>query len=301
MFPMKILISGGSGFLGGPLVKRLQSRGEIVVLTRKPKLLPGARAVEWHPPQSGPWTGEVAGADVVINLAGENVGEGRWTEERKRKLESSRLDSTRALVTAMRSGPAKKRTFISASAIGYYGADHGDEALDESSKRGSDFLSALTEKWEAAARDAEPIARLVIARFGVVLGKDGGALAKMLLPFKAGAGGRIGSGEQWMSWIDRDDVLRFLEWAIDHENARGTYNVTSPEPVRNRDFVRALGRVLHRPAIMPVPSFALRLVFGEMANETVLASQKVLPKRAMSEGFTFAHPKIEEALQHELR
>src|SRR4029078_7932515 len=134
MFLMKIVISGGSGFLGGPLVKRLQSRGEVVVLTRKSKQLEGARAVEWHPPQSGPWTNEVATADVVINLAGENVGEGRWTEERKRKLESSRLDSTRALVTAMRSGAAKKRTFISASAIGCYGADHGDEVLDESSK-----------------------------------------------------------------------------------------------------------------------------------------------------------------------
>ncbi|MGZ4807883.1 MAG: TIGR01777 family oxidoreductase [Thermoanaerobaculia bacterium] len=298
---MKIVISGGTGFLGGPLVKRLQSRGDIVVLTRKPAQLSGARAVEWHPPQSGPWTREVSGADVVINLAGENVGEGRWTEERKRRLESSRLDATAALVSAMPTGPAKKRTFISASAVGFYGSDRGDEVLDESSMRGNDFLSGLTEKWEAAAREAEPIARLVIARLGVVLGKDGGALAKMLLPFKLGAGGRIGSGGQWMSWIDRDDVLRFLEWAIDDEHVRGVYNVTSPEPVRNRDFVRALGRALHRPTILPVPSFALRLLFGEMANETVLGGQRVLPKRAMSEGFQFTHPEIGEALEQELR
>jgi uncharacterized protein (TIGR01777 family) len=297
---MKIVVSGGSGFLGGPLVERLQSRAEVVVLSRNPRNVKKGGAVEWHPPEPGPWSAEVAGADVVISLAGENVGDGRWTEERKRRLESSRLDSTRALVAVMRGSQAKKRTFISASAVGFYGSDRGDEPLDENASRGHDFLSGLTEKWEGAAREAEPVARVVIGRFGVVLGRDGGALAKMLLPFELGAGGRIGSGEQWMSWIDREDVLRFLEWAIDLEDVRGVYNVTSPQPVRNRDFVRALGRALHRPTILPVPAFALRLLFGQMADETVLGGQKVLPSRAMSQGFTFSHPDIDEALRHAL-
>jgi len=297
---MKIVISGGSGFLGAPLVERLESRGDVAVLTRNPKNVTKGRAIEWHPPAAGSWSSEVAGADVVINLAGENVGDGRWTKERKRLLESSRLDSTRALVAAMRTSPAKRRTFISASAVGFYGSDRRDAPLDEKAEHGNDFLSTITQKWEGAAGEAEPLARVVIARFGVVLGEGGGALAKMLLPFKLGMGGRIGSGEQWMSWIDREDVLRFLEWVIDHEDVRGVYNVTSPEPVRNRDFVRALGRALRRPAILPVPAFALRILFGQMGAETVLGGQKALPSRAISQGFTFAHPDLEGALRHAL-
>jgi uncharacterized protein (TIGR01777 family) len=300
MSAMKIVVSGGSGFVGTPLVETLMRRGEVVVLTRNPKRVQRARGVEWHPPAQGSWASEVGGAEVVINLAGENVGAGRWSAERKRRLEASRLDATRALVQAMKQSPAKKRLFLSASAVGFYG-NRGDELLDEKSARGRGFLADLTVKWEGAAREAEAVTRLIIARLGVVLGDGGGALSKMLLPFKLGLGGRIGSGQQWMSWIDREDVIRFIDWTIDREDARGVYNVTAPEPVRNRDFVHTLGRVLHRPAIMPVPAFALRAVFGEMADGTVLGGQRVIPARATAQGFSFAHPRIEESLEHILK
>ena len=294
---MKIVVAGGTGFLGTPLSERLAKRGDLVVLTRNPSKVTHGRGVEWHPPQQGAWSDDVASGDVVINLAGENSGGGRWTDSRKRALESSRLAATGALVEAMQREPKKQRAFISASAVGFYG-DRGSEELDETAGAGTGFLAELVSKWEAAARAAEPIARVVMPRFGVVLEDDGGALAKMLLPFKLGIGGRIGSGEQWMSWIDREDVIRFIEWAIDNTKARGIYNVTSPEPVRNREFVRALGSALHRPTVMPVPGFMLRLLFGQMAEETILGGQRVKPARALKEGFKFSHPDIQETLRH---
>jgi len=297
---MKIVVAGGTGLIGSALVERLTRRADVVVLSRHPSSVRHGRGAGWNPPQAGPWTNEIADADVVINLAGENVGEGRWTDARKRALESSRLDATRALVDAMKNAPKRERMLINASAVGVYG-DRGNESLDESSAKGEGFLAELTAKWEAAAREAEPFARVVIARFGVVLDDDGGALAKLLLPFKLGVGGRIGSGEQWMSWINRDDVIRFIEWTIDQKNARGVYNVTSPEPVRNRDFVKALGRALRRPTVFPVPGAVLHLLFGQMADETILGGQRVLPAKAVKEGFTFAHPAIQESLEHAMR
>jgi len=289
---MKIVVAGGTGFLGTPLVERLAKRGDdVVVLTRS------GRGLEWHPPAQGQWSGEVANADVVINLAGENVGGGRWSQSRKQRLVSSRLDATHALVEAMRASPGKPRTFISASAVGYYGL-LGDEIADETSPRGRGFLAELTEKWEAAAREAEPFARLVILRFGVVLDDSGGALAKMLLPFHFGIGGPIGSGKQWMSWIDREDTLRAIEWAIDNPTARGIYNVTAPTPARNRDFAKALGRAIHRPAVLPTPALPLRILFGDMAGEVLLGGQRVAPARITGEGFTFRHPTLEQAFAH---
>ena len=290
---MKIVVSGGTGFIGGALVARLRSRGDdVTVLSRD-----ASRGLEWHPPQQGAWSDEVANAGVVINLAGENVGGGRWTEKRKQRLTSSRLDATHALVEAMQRNPSKPRIFISASATGYYGI-RGDEIVDESASSGPGFLAELTKKWEAAAHEAESIARLVIVRFGVVLDRSGGALAKMLPPFRLGVGGPIGSGKQWMPWIDREDVLRAIEWAIDHESARGIYNVTSPNPVRNRDFVRAFVRALHRPALLPAPAFALRLLFGEMADEMLLSGQRVVPTKLPNEGFTLQFPTIDESFAH---
>src|SRR5438067_4496144 len=289
---MKIVVAGGTGFLGTPLVERLQTRGgDAIVLTRS------ARGLEWHPPAQGPWSAEVANADVVINLAGENVGEGRWSPSRKQRLVSSRLDATYALVEAMRANPSKSRAFISASAVGYYGL-LGDETADETSPRGRGFLAELTEKWEAAAREAEPFARLVIPRFGVVLDKSGGALKKMLLPFRFGAGGPIGSGKQWMSWIDREDALRAIEWAIDNPTARGAYNVTAPTPARNCDFAKALGRAIHRPASLPTPALPLRILFGDMADEVLLGGQRVVPTRRTGEGFAFRYPTLEQAFAH---
>lgn len=299
---MKIVIAGGSGFIGEPLVRRLLAKGhDVAVLSRDPAKVKAGRGVAWDGKSQGGWSAEAASADVVINLAGENVGEGRWTAERKHSILASRLDSTRALVEAMRSAPPHPRTYINASAVGLYG-DRGDEALDELTRPGRGFLANVVKQWEEAARDAETLSRLVIIRFGVVLAPDGGALAKLLLPFKLGAGGPIGTGRQWMSWVDRDDALRLIEWAIETDSARGVYNATAPHPATNRDFARALGAALHRPAVLPTPAFALRLAFGaEMANEMLLGGQRVLPAHAQREGFNFEYPTLEQSFAHQLR
>jgi len=289
---VKIVVSGGSGFVGQPLVQRLLKRGdEVLVLSRDPTTVSAGRGIPWSA------VDEVGSADVVINLAGENVGSGRWTAERKRRILESRLRATGALVDAMRRALPKPRTFISASAVGFYGL-RGDETLDENSPNGAGFLAEVTRRWEEIARSADGMARVVIFRFGVVLARDGGALQKMLLPFRLGIGGPIGSGNHWMSWVDREDVLRAIEWAIDRPEVRGTYNITAPEPLRNRDFSRALGRALHRPSFMPVPGFMLRLIFGDMADEALLGGQRVIPACATREGFTFAYPTLDSSLRH---
>lgn len=293
---MKVVIAGGTGFIGQPLVQRLVARGDdVAVLTRNPAKVTVGRGLRWDGRTQGDWSAEAAAADVVINLAGENVGEGRWTEARKRQLIGSRLDATHALVEALRREPARQRAIINASGVSIYG-DRGDDQLDESAARGEGFLAELADRWETAAREAEPLGRLVILRIAVVLAPEGGALKKMLLPFRLGAGGPIGSGKQWMSWITRNDLLRMIEWAIDRDDARGVYNAAAPEPVPNRRFVRALGRALHRPALIPAPAFALRLAFGQMAEEALLSGQRVIPRRAESEGFRFEDPAIEDAL-----
>jgi uncharacterized protein (TIGR01777 family) len=287
---VNIVVAGGTGFLGEPLCRALLGRGDVLVLSRNPSKVRAGRGIGWENVDA------IASADVVINLAGENIG-ARWSEERKRRILESRVTATSRLVEAIKRKPEQRRTFISASAVGYYGP-RGDETVDESAAGGSGFLAMVTREWEALAKNAEDVARVVIPRLGVVLAKDGGALAKLLLPFRLGAGGPIGSGRQWMSWVDRDDVIAFIEWAIDNERVRGVYNVTSPQPVTNRDFGRTLGRVLHRPSFMPTPGFALKLVFGEMADETLLSGQRVVPARAAGEGFAFRYPTLEASLQH---
>lgn len=296
---MKIVIAGGSGFLGQPLVEALLARGDdVAVLTRNASHVRKGRPLEWDGKSQDAWSDEVASADAVVNLAGENIGEGRWTAERKQRLVSSRIDAANAIVEALRR-QSRARVLVNASAVGFYG-NRGDEVLDESSPRGDGFLADLVEQWENAAHGAEELARLVVLRFGVVLDKSGGALKKMLLPFRFGAGGPIGSGTQWMSWIDREDAVRMIVWAIDQESTRGTYNATSPQPVRNRDFTRSLGSALHRPAFMPVPAVALRVMFGQMAEEVLLGGQRVVPRRAAAEGFAFVRPALDTALVREL-
>jgi uncharacterized protein len=298
---MKIVVAGGSGFVGEPLVRKLVARGDdVVVLSRNPAKVRAGRGVQWDGGKSsGAWSSDVDDADAVINLAGENIGGGRWTEERKRKLTESRLDATNAIVAALKNAMPRKRTLINASAVGYYGFDRDEEA-DEKSAKGRGFLADLVEKWEKAANAAQPAARFVILRFGVVFASDGGALQKMMMPFRFGVGGPVGSGQQWISWIDRDDLLEVIVWSLDRESVRGVYNVTAPEPIRNREFARQLGRAMHRPSLVPAPSFALRLMFGEMADEVLLGGQRVIPRRLQADGFRFAYPAVESALRHVL-
>ena len=299
---MKVVVAGGSGFVGEPLVRRLVGRGDdVVVLSRNPAKVRAGRGVQWDGGKSaGAWTSDVDDADAVVNLAGENIAAGRWTEERKRRLIESRLHATDAIAAALKKAPPRKRTLISASAVGYYGFDR-DEEFDEKSSKGRGFLSDLVERWESAANAAQPVARVVILRFGVVLASDGGALPKMMMPFRLGAGGAVGSGKQWVSWIDREDLIDEILWSLDHESVRGVYNSTAPEPVRNRDFAKQLGRAMRRPSILPAPAFALRLMFGEMADEVLLGGQRVLPRRAQAEGFRFAYPALDSALRHLLQ
>lgn len=297
---MQIVVAGGTGFLGEPLVRELLRRGHsVTVLTRDAARARLGTPLVWDGRSQGSWSGAVAAADAVINLAGENIGESRWTDERKRRLANSRLDPTRAIVEALQSNPSKSRTLVNVSAVGIYGV-RGDEVLDESSPHGDGFLVDLVERWEEAARQADPIARVVIPRLGVVLGPGGGALEKMALLFRYGAGGPIASGRQWMSWIGRDDAIRLIVRAIETDAMQGIYNATAPEPVRNRHFAKALGRALHRPSLVPVPAFALRALFGELADQLLIGGQRVVPKRALEEGFVFETPAVETALARAL-
>lgn len=294
---MRIVIAGGSGFIGQPLVEELARAHEVAVLTRNASGVKAGRAVPWQPGRAGEWQDEIAGADAVINLAGENIGEGRWTLARKRALLESRLTATSAIVEVLRAHPRPDCAFVSASAIGYYGS-RGDEQLDESSAAGNDFLSEVCRKWEESARGAEEAARVVIPRFGIVLAADGGALSKMLLPFRLFAGGPQGSGRQWMSWIDRDDAITLIRWAVENPSVRGVYNAVAPQPVRNAEFARQLGRALRRPAVLPAPAFALRTALGEMADALLLSSQRVTPVRSAAEGFACRYPLLEQSLRH---
>lgn len=292
---MKVVIAGGSGFLGRKLVQRLEGDGHVVtVLTRRPKV---SRDVEWNPDGSpGTLSRHLDGQDVVINLAGEGIADKRWTAARKAALRNSRLQATRTLVRAIAQAPHTPRVFISASAVGYYGAT-GDQPLTESSPPGSDFLAQLCVDWEQEARVIESAAtRLALVRTGLVLARDGGALAKMLLPFKFGAGATLGSGDQFMSWIHVDDWTALVSWIVQNDRAAGAFNATAPAPVTNRTFTRTLGRVLRRPAVLHAPAFALRAALGEMAAMLV-TGQRVLPAHAEQLGCRFSHRTLEPALR----
>lgn len=293
---MKIVIAGGSGMVGQALAEKLSARGdEVVILARDPAAVRTGRGVAWGGSDVG-WKAEMRNASAVVNLAGSGIADKRWTDKRKKELRESRVVSTRALVDAMTESPDASRAFVSASAVGHYGS-RGDEELDETSGPDGSFLSKLSVEWESEAFRASEVSRVVVLRIGIVLSLRGGALAKMLPPFRLGGGGRLGSGTQWMSWIHVDDLVSMIEWAIATGTARGVYNATAPAPVTNAEFTRALGRALSRPALLPVPAFALRALLGEMADPLLLNGQKVLPRRATSEGFHFAHLEIESALR----
>ena len=301
---MKILITGATGFIGQQLCRRLAGRGdEIVVLSRNPDRaraqLPGiAGAFAWSA-TDGPPPGEAVGdLDAVVHLAGTTVV-GRWNAAHRRSIHDSRVDGTRNLVAALAMAPTPPRLMVSASAIGYYG-ERGDDPLDEESEPGDDFLARVCKGWEHEARLAESLGTHVIRlRFGIVLGDDGGALDKMLLPAKLGLGGPLGSGRQWWSWVHIDDVLGLIEHGLEQDMSV-VLNATSPAPTRQRDFARTLGRTLHRPAFLPAPAFALRLLLGGFANE-LLGSKRVLPESTLASGYHFRHPELGPALTDLLR
>jgi uncharacterized protein (TIGR01777 family) len=297
---MKILVAGSTGLVGTALVSALARAGHTVCRLARPQSVVGSGTkagfdVAWNP-ETGELGGAGVGADAVVNLAGASIADGRWTTDRKRLLQTSRIDTTRALVQALAKMNARPSVLVSASAIGFYG-DRGDETLTEESKPGGDFLASLTQEWEAEALKAEALGiRVVLARFGIILARAGGALPKMMLPFKFGAGGRIGNGQQWMSWVTIDDVVGILRFEIENTSVRRAINTVAPQPVRNTEFTKQLAAAMHRPALFPAPAFALRLMLGEMADALLLSSQRVVPQRLPQLGFRFQHVDLASAL-----
>jgi len=296
---MKVAITGASGLVGRALVPYLTAGGHGVVrLVRRAPAAPDEAA--WDPSTGAVDPSVLEGADAVVHLAGEGIAGGRWTPARKEELRSSRLGPTRKLAEALAGLPRGPRVLVSASAVGYYG-DRGEAWVDEASPAGDDFLGRLAVEWEeSAAPAARAGIRVVNLRTGIVLSAAGGALGKMLLPFKAGLGGALGPGTQYMSWIAMDDLLGAVHHALTNESVSGPLNATAPEPVTNAAFTRTLARVLGRPAIAPVPAVALRLLFGEMADAALLSSTRVRPGKLLATGYRFRFTDLERALRHEL-
>ncbi len=307
MDAVRVTVTGASGLIGRALVAELREQGtEVTVLSRDPSRAPdatGVKAVRWDPISEPAPVEALAGVDAVVHLAGENVAQ-RWTEQAKQAIRESRVTGTRNLLAGLKatelsgSGP-RPSTLISGSAIGYYGA-RGEEPLDEDAPPGGDFLAETCVAWEAEAQKASALGmRVVQVRTGVVLNREGGALKKMLLPFQLGVGGPVAGGEQYMSWIHRDDLVGMITAALDDERWSGPVNGTAPEPVTNREFSHALGHALHRPSLLPVPGFALGLLYGEMA-EIVTTGARVMPAKPLVLGYDFRHPELDEALRSAL-
>jgi uncharacterized protein len=304
---MKVLITGSTGLVGTALVPALMNAGHTVCrLVRPDTVVKGGDGfqVAWNP-TTGALGGaafgadavvNLAGVDAVVNLAGAPIAGTRWTAARKAELRFSRLVTTRALVAALAKMRTRPRVLVSASGVGFYG-DRGEEILTEESQPGTDFLAALAREWEAEAVKAEALGiRVVLARFGILLARGGGALPRIMLPFRFFAGGKIGSGRQWMSWIALEDVIEVLRFVLENGNVRGPLNVISPHPVQNAEFTRVLASTMQRPALFPAPAFALRLVLGEMADALLLSSLRVLPRKLEQLGYQFLHPDLRAAL-----
>lgn len=296
---MKIIVSGSSGLVGAALINSLRPGGYQIgrlVRSGSASVADGSKMIRWEPPNGSIDLAAMEGADAVVHLAGASIAGGRWTAARKQLLRRSRVDATRHLVAGLAQLKNKPRLLVSASAIGYYGA-RGDEILTEASSPGNDFLAQLCRDWEAevAKAEAQDI-RAVMLRFGIILAAQGGALQKMLPPFRFGVGGRLGNGRQWMSWIALEDVVGLIRYAIDNDSVRGPVNAVAPDPVRNFEFTSVLAGVLRRPALFPVPRFALHLILGEMAD-ALLASQRVVPASLAEKEFAFRRPELKSALE----
>ncbi len=297
---MKILITGGTGFVGRQLSSRLIQEGcEVTILTRSLKGEKGASSgisyLEGDPTKKGPWQDSIRNHDLVINLAGASIFS-KWTEEHKKAIRESRVNTTRNIVEGIPSSPQSPFTLFSTSAVGYYGFC-GDEELTEESPPGSDFLARIAVEWEGEALKArDKGARVVITRFGIVLGEKGGALSQMIPLFKKYIGGPIGSGKQWFSWVHIKDLAEAFVFLLKNPDISGPVNVCSPNPVRNKDLAKALGKALHRPSFIPAPAFMVKLVLGELGS-VILEGQRVIPKKLLEKGFVFHYPDIHQALQ----
>ena len=300
---MRVLITGGTGFIGGAVVRTLGDLGHSVIVLSRRNAPPSGRGdnvrlVHWKGPEVEMPEAARDRIDAVINLAGESIGTGRWTSARKDRIFESRIQTTRRLVAEIGTMPVKPRLLISASAVGYYGP-HGDEELSEASPPGSDFLAVVCSHWEEEAKAVvRHGVRLALLRTGMVLG-PGGVLPRMMLPFRLFVGGPVGSGRQVVSWIHRDDLVGLICFILENDHVSGPINATAPQPVTNRQFARVLGRVMGRPAFLPTPGFVLRLALGEMAD-LVLTGQRVIPKRALEYRYTFRYPELEGALRNVL-
>ncbi len=298
---MRVVITGGTGLIGRRLVDRLIQAGHrAVVLSRAPErvtdLPEGAAVARWDRAAVDDLAATISGADAVVHLAGENIGGGRWTKPRKRRIRESRVAGSRAIAEAFERAESRPPVLIQASAVGYYGPS-GDEELTEASPSGDDFLAATCREWEAASAGVEALGvRRALIRSGVVLSTRGGALPKMMLPFKLFAGGPAGSGRQWLPWIHIEDEVGAIRFLIERSEAVGPFNLTSPNPLTNREFSRVLGRVMGRPSLLPAPAFALKLALGEMST-LLLDGQRALPSRLVEHGFAFRFPEARVALE----
>jgi len=293
---MRIAVTGSRGLVGSALVAFLAAGGhEVLRLVRASS---GGGDVQWDPTEGIKDFSRLEGVDAVVHLAGENIAAGRWTQHRKDEIRRSRVEGTRRLCESLARLSRRPKVLVSASAIGLYG-DRGDEVLSEDSAPGKDFLAQVCQGWEAATESASRAGtRVVHLRFGMILSSAGGALKKMLLPFRLGAGGRMGGGSQYVSWIAIDDAIGAIQHAVCTDSLKGAVNGVAPAPVSNAEFTRVLARVLSRPAVFPLPAFAAKLALGEMADALLLASQRVMPVRLQTSGYRFRYPGLESALRH---
>lgn len=294
---MKVLIAGASGFIGSSLTKHLRSKGnEVVILTRKHE----AGSIHWDPQKDLLDASLLEGFDAFINLAGESIATGRWTESKKAAIRESRLKSTLLLSSAIAKLQHPPKVLINASAVGFYG-DQGEGIVDEASPSGKSFLASVCNEWEASTAPAKNTGtRVVLLRIGTVLAKKGGALARMLTPFSYGLGGRIGPGSQYMSWVSLNELINIIDFLLHNESLDGPVNAVSPYPVTNREFTKSLGKVLNRPTLIPFPAFMAKLIFGEMAEELLLSSTRVHPVRLQKAGYEYMEPNLENVLRREL-
>ncbi len=295
-----VAVTGATGLVGSALCSRLADSGHGILQLVRRQNVDTLQQLFWDPQDGFITPQRMNGVEAVVHLAGESIASGRWTDDKKQRIRRSRVDGTRTLSTALARLEQPPRVLVCASAIGYYG-DRGDELLDESSAPGTGFLADVCREWEGASAPAMDAGiRVVHLRLGVVLSRSGGALQKMLMPFKLGAGGRIGAGRQYWSWIHLDDVVGAIVHAVTHHELSGPVNAVGPRPVTNAEFTRTLGRVLHRPAVIPLPAVAARIALGEMADELLLSSARVVPRMLQQSGYVFAFADLETALRHEL-